>query len=94
MYPRLGRVQAGFHLTGLRKGSQRLSFVQEDWKVRVFVSSGPVDMPSEHLSVQTITMSGCMDRCSHYIEELGVGGDRGSIGGRLTSDMVVVSKQD
>ena len=42
-----------------------MSVVPLDWQVRVFGSSDLVDRPSVCLSVRTIPMSGCMDRCSY-----------------------------
>ena len=41
-------------------------FVSEDWRVRVFWSSGIVDRPSKRLYVLTIPLSGCMDRHFRY----------------------------
>ena len=38
----------------------------EDWQVRVFGTSGIVDKPYERLYMITITLSGDMDRRSHY----------------------------
>ena len=33
-----------------------------EWQVRLFGTSGLIDRPSDHLSVRTIPLSGCMDR--------------------------------
>ena len=58
--------RAGFHVTGPWRGFQGVLFVSEDWWVRVFWSSGPVDRPSDCLYVRTIPLPGCMDRRSRY----------------------------
>ena len=42
-------------------------FVAADWWVRVLGSSSFIDRPSEYMSVRTIPLSECTDRCSHYI---------------------------
>ena len=54
-------------VTGLLIGSVGESFILSDWRVRVFWSSGIVDIPSDRLYVRTIPLSGCMDRRSRYI---------------------------
>ena len=41
--------------------------------MRVFGSSGPADITSDHLYVHTITISGFMDRRYHYMYVLGHG---------------------
>ena len=41
-------------------------FVSADWQVRVFLSSGLVDRPSDHQYIPTIFMSGFMDIRSCY----------------------------
>ena len=43
------------------------SFIEADWRMRVFGSSGLVYRPPDRLYVRTILLSGCMDRCSLYI---------------------------
>ena len=51
---------------GLLIGSLRASLLMTYCQVRVFGSSGLVDIPSERLYVRTIPIYGCMDRCSSY----------------------------
>ena len=53
-------------VTGSIRGSLGASLVPLDWQVRVFRSSGIVDIPSDHLSAWNIPLSGYMDRRSHY----------------------------
>ena len=43
---------------GLRSGSQGVSFVPEDWRVRFFKSSSLVYTPSEHLYVRLLLCMG------------------------------------
>ena len=46
-----GRVRAGFHVTGPRRGFLGASFVSTDWRGRVFWLYGPVDILSDHLYI-------------------------------------------
>ena len=55
----------GFHVTGTRSGSLGASLVLADWQVRVLMSSGLVDRPSDCLYVRTITLSGCTEKRPH-----------------------------
>ena len=58
--------RAGLHVMGLWIRSLGASFAPADWQMRVFWLSGIVDIPSDHLYVRTIHMSGCIDRRSRY----------------------------
>ena len=44
-----------------------MSFIPADRQVRVFGPSGIVHIPSDHLSVRTIPLYGCMDRIFRYM---------------------------
>ena len=54
------------YVTGTWRGFLGASFVLTDWKVRVFWLYGLVDRLSDRLYVRTITLYGCIYRCSHY----------------------------
>ena len=45
--------------------SMGASFVPANWQLRVSVLSDIVDIPSNHLSVSNIPLSGCMDILSN-----------------------------
>ena len=62
----LGRVQEGFHVTGLSSSSLGELCVPFYWHVRVFGLYSLVDIPYDRLSVQPIPLSGSMDRRSCY----------------------------
>ena len=49
-------------MLGKGQGPWGHTFVLMDWQVGVFGKSGILDRMSEHLSVRTITMQGCMNR--------------------------------
>ena len=51
----------------VKRGSLGASLVLADWQVRVFWSYVLVDIPSYHMYVCTIPLSGIMDRRSCYI---------------------------
>ena len=44
---------AGLHVTGCKSGSLGTLCVAVDWRVRVFMSYGIVDRPSDHMFIQT-----------------------------------------
>ena len=58
----MDRVQVGFHAMGPNSGSLGASSIPEDYRLRVFGTSGIRDRPYDRLYVQTIPLTGCMDR--------------------------------
>ena len=53
---------------GAVQGSRVALFVSADWQVRMFWLYGILDIPYDRLYLHTITLSGCMDICSCYIQ--------------------------
>ena len=53
-------------VAGPRRRSLGILLVLADWRMKVFWSSGIVDIPSDRIYIRTIPLPGCMKRCSNY----------------------------